>query len=100
MRSVANGNVELTFATPVETIEYRELGGVAYFAKGALDRVAAALMLLVLALPTAAIAVAVKLSSPGPVFVRQTRVGRFGRPVTFYKFRSMRHDAEQVRDAL
>ncbi|TAK62981.1 MAG: sugar transferase [Dehalococcoidia bacterium] len=100
MRSVANGNVELTFATPAEVVAYRELSGVAYFAKGAFDRLAAALILLVLALPMAIIAVAVKLSSPGPVLVRQIRVGRFGRPFTFYKFRSMRHDAEQFRDDL
>jgi lipopolysaccharide/colanic/teichoic acid biosynthesis glycosyltransferase len=36
-----------------------------------------------------AIAVAVKLSSPGPVLFRQTRLGRFGAPFTFLKFRSM-----------
>ena len=100
MRSVANGNVELTFAVPAESVEYRELGGAAYFTKGAFDRLVAALALTVLALPMAVIAVAVKLSSPGPVFVRQIRVGRFGRPFTFYKFRSMRHDAEQTRDIL
>lgn len=36
-----------------------------------------------------AIAAAVKLSSKGPVFFRQTRVGQYGRPFTFLKFRSM-----------
>lgn len=35
-------------------------------------------------------ALAVKLSSPGPVFFRQARVGRFGRHFPLYKFRSMR----------
>ena len=47
-----------------------------------------------------AIAAAVKLSSPGPVFFVQTRVGRYGRYFKFYKFRSMRQDAESQKASL
>ena len=36
----------------------------------------------------------VRLSSPGPIFFRQTRVGMGGRNFTVYKFRTMRTDAE------
>lgn len=39
------------------------------------------------------IALAVKLDSPGPVFFRQERVGRFGVPFRIHKFRTMRHDS-------
>lgn len=37
----------------------------------------------------------IKIDSPGPVFFRQVRVGRFGEPFRIHKFRTMRVDAEQ-----
>jgi sugar transferase (PEP-CTERM system associated) len=40
------------------------------------------------------IILAVRLSSPGPIFFQQTRVGQRGRPFTAIKFRTMRADAE------
>lgn len=36
----------------------------------------------------------IKLDSPGPIFFRQVRVGRFGKPFLIHKFRTMRVDAE------
>lgn len=43
-----------------------------------------------------ALAVAIKLDSPGPVFYRGVRVGRYGRPFRIFKFRSMVQDAEKI----
>ncbi len=58
-------------------------------AKRTLDLVVAAVA-MVAALPLLAIAaVAIRLSSPGPVLYRATRVGRGGRPFTMYKLRTM-----------
>jgi exopolysaccharide biosynthesis polyprenyl glycosylphosphotransferase len=45
-------------------------------------------------------ALKVKLSSPGPVFYKQQRIGLFGRPFYIYKFRSMYTDAETNGPAL
>lgn len=100
MRSVVNRDAELDFAASADAVEYRELDGAAYALKSVFDRGAALLALAVLAVPMLVIAALVKLSSPGPVIVRQARVGRFGRTFTFYKFRSMREDAERIRDQL
>ncbi|WP_300556974.1 exopolysaccharide biosynthesis polyprenyl glycosylphosphotransferase [Maricaulis sp.] len=52
-------------------------------------------ILTLAALPfMAVIAVAVKLTSPGPALFRQTREGFHGRPITVFKFRTMRHDPQ------
>ena len=51
--------------------------------------------LVVLGMPFAVIAALVKLTSPGPVFYRQERMGLDGHPFLVYKFRSMLHDAER-----
>lgn len=52
--------------------------------------------LAVLAIPMALIALAVKLDSPGPVFYRQERLGKNGKPFQLVKFRSMCTDAEKA----
>jgi sugar transferase (PEP-CTERM system associated) len=63
-------------------------------AKRALDLLTAGMGLL-LAVPVMALtALAVKLTSPGPVLYHQRRVGQHGKVFTIHKFRSMRQDAE------
>ena len=42
------------------------------------------------------VAVAIKIESPGPVIFKQTRLGRYGKPFTIYKFRSMCINAEKT----
>lgn len=59
-------------------------------AKRAIDVIGSAFGLLIGAPVLLLIAVAIKLSSQGPVLFRQQRVGQFGEPFVFLKFRSMK----------
>jgi lipopolysaccharide/colanic/teichoic acid biosynthesis glycosyltransferase len=54
-----------------------------------------AMVLLLLTSPLlAAIAIAIRIDTKGPIFFRQVRTGLHGRTFVMYKFRSMRDDAE------
>jgi lipopolysaccharide/colanic/teichoic acid biosynthesis glycosyltransferase len=68
--------------------------------KRMLDFVVAGTVLLALAIPMAILAILIKLSDGGPVLFWQERVGRHGRIFGFPKFRSMRVNAEQLKDQL
>jgi exopolysaccharide biosynthesis polyprenyl glycosylphosphotransferase len=82
--------------TPVVYVEPVCRGGWRALAKRVFDLAGAGLGLLLLALPFALVAVAIKLDSRGPVFFSQVRVGRLGKPFRLLKFRSMVPDAEAL----
>ena len=63
--------------------------------KHGLDRAVAGVAVLMLSPLLVALAVAVRVSSPGPVLFRQRRIGRDGRDFEMFKFRSMRIDAPE-----
>lgn len=71
-----------------------------YAIKRMIDIVGSGIGLIVLSPVFLVIAIAVKLSSPGNIIFTQIRVGLNGRHFTFYKFRSMRQDAESQKAAL
>ena len=70
------------------------------FAKRCLDIIGSALGIVLLSPVFLVISTAIKVSSPGPIFFKQKRVGKNGRMFTFYKFRSMYQDAEERRKDL
>jgi exopolysaccharide biosynthesis polyprenyl glycosylphosphotransferase len=68
--------------------------------KRSFDLAASTLALVALSPVLAAVAIAIKLESPGPVLFRQRRAGRHGEPFWMLKFRSMVDGAEARRDEL
>ena len=70
--------------------------------KRVVDVVGSTLAIVLLSPVFLVLALLVKLSSPGPVFFRQHRIGLNGEPFDFFKFRSMRHgnDPREHREAL
>lgn len=68
--------------------------------KRLIDVLLSALLLLVFSPIFLVLALAIKISSPGPVFFVQRRVGQNGRSFPLYKFRSMEAGAEQKLDDL
>jgi exopolysaccharide biosynthesis polyprenyl glycosylphosphotransferase len=85
---------------PLLYVEEPTLSGVAWLFKNLMDRVVAAIALLVLSPVFLAVAVAIRLSDKGPVFFRQRRVGREGKTFSVWKFRTMYVDAEERLAAL
>lgn len=72
-------------------------GGPSWLVKAVFDRVAALVLLVLLAPLMLAIAVAIRLTSPGPAVFRQRRVGRYGKEFVCLKFRTMTVDADARR---
>lgn len=68
--------------------------------KRLIDIVGGLIGLVITAVLTPFVALAIKLDSPGPVFFAQTRIGKNGRRFKIYKFRSMYSDAEARKKEL
>lgn len=79
---------------------WRLVTSASYLLKRVLDITISAAMLVLLAPLFLVTAVAIKLENPGPAFYSQTRIGKWGRPFTMYKFRSMVVNADQIRATL
>ncbi|MGH9503533.1 MAG: sugar transferase [Terriglobales bacterium] len=87
-------------ALPILTLHEEKTPTFALFWKRALDIALSALGLLVAAPLLAAIALTVKVASPGKVLYRAKRVGLKGRRFICYKFRTMVLDADRIKDSL
>jgi exopolysaccharide biosynthesis polyprenyl glycosylphosphotransferase len=73
----------------------------ALFIKDVMDKIGALIGIIILFIPWLFIWLGVRLSSPGaPVIFSQKRSGKYGKPFTMFKFRSMVPDAEAKRSEL
>ena len=88
------------FGTPLIEIKQDLLPVWQTVLKRVIDVVGSALFLVLAWWVYAGTALMVRLSSPGPIFYRQARVGKNGVPFHIIKFRSMYVDAEQAGPAL
>ena len=85
---------------PLLHVDHPELAGAKQAIKSVFDKTCAALALLLSAPLFAAIAISIRLADHGPVFFRQTRIGKDGQGFTLYKFRTMVPGAEQRKSQL
>jgi exopolysaccharide biosynthesis polyprenyl glycosylphosphotransferase len=79
---------------PLVGVRRSQVTGLGLLLKRTFDLVVSLVLLVVLSPVMLILAIVIKLTSPGPVFYRQERVGREGRLFTVLKFRSMIADAE------
>jgi Undecaprenyl-phosphate glucose phosphotransferase len=86
--------VEELEGLPVISLAQSPITGWSRLAKRGMDVLLAAAGLVVFAPLMGLIALVIRLTSPGPVFYGQERMGLDGRSFQMYKFRSMRADAE------
>jgi exopolysaccharide biosynthesis polyprenyl glycosylphosphotransferase len=97
MTDILTGKVKSTtiFGTPLLEVTHELMPAWQQNVKQMMDLVLAVLSLILLLPLILFLIIGVKLSSPGPIFYKQYRVGRFGRQFKIYKFRSMYHNAEE-----
>lgn len=96
----SRSQVEDLYGIPMVDVAPRSPWTLAQPAKRALDLVGASVLLLLLTVPFAVVAVWIKVTSPGPVFFKQERTGRYGVPFLLFKFRTMYDGAENERQQL
>ncbi len=97
---VARTSYESFLGTPILTLSSSPADHPGIVLKYLLDWVFAAVGVVVCLPVMLVIALAIKLTTPGPVLFRQKRTGMNGRHFTMYKFRTMVRDAERQRAAL
>lgn len=93
-------NIRVLQGTTVMTISLTQYSPWAMCKKRAFDIVVSLIALLVSAIVSVPVAIAIKLTDGGPIFYMQTRVGRRGKTFKMIKFRSMVVNADKMKAEL
>lgn len=102
MYDILTGKVKMAqiFGTPLIQISHSLMPTWQEHAKQVIDFIISLTALIVFSPMILFLAIGIKISSKGPVIYSHERIGRFGKPFTLYKFRSMSEDAESNGPAL
>lgn len=102
MYDIITGSVKMSniFGAPLIQISHDLMPPWQENLKRIIDVLVSILALILLSPVYIFLAIGVKLSSPGPILYSHERIGRYGRPFTIYKYRSMFIDAEKNGPAL
>lgn len=92
--------VDSYFDLPIAPLRSVHDESIIWSIKRGIDIVGSLIGLMVLAIPLLLIAILIKISSPGPVLYKQTRIGKAGKPFSFYKFRSMQVGSDQDKERI
>lgn len=94
---LSNLEIRMLAGTPIIEVKRTSLDGWGRIIKRIFD-IAVSVLLITIASPIMIItAFAIKLDSVGPVFFSYKRIGQYGKPFTYFKFRSMIKDAHLYR---
>ncbi|MBL7941657.1 MAG: sugar transferase, partial [Flavobacteriales bacterium] len=96
MYDILSGSVKMNsiYGVPLIRINHELMPAWQFSMKRIIDVVFSAIALFILLPFLIIIAILVKLSSPGPVFFTQERIGKYGKPFRILKFRTMVNNAE------
>ncbi len=97
LHQVLKGHAKITniMGTPLLEVEYELMPFWQQAVKNIIDKIGALLAIILLSPAFIFCAIAIKLTSKGPVLFKQERIGKNGKPFILYKFRSMYVDAEK-----
>lgn len=96
--ALVQASVEMLGGFPIIGLREPLIRGLPRLAKRVFDLMFCILLLILAAPFMVAIAIAIRVDSPGPIIFRQTRVGENARPFKMLKFRTMTKDAEAQID--